>query len=280
MRSSLAVLVAFGVGGPVAGGCEPEVGAGTGPCGRTRDCPSGTICDLRVAQCVAEPEDGVYGTFECIIFEGELGDSGRSEIAAQFSVPSADPDDEPRADRWFLSDAAFCSVVESPGGSELVLYFWRQTDGLPGVTVSLSYDPSKRSFQVGMPESPYDTGSAHFDYTFENARQDLAISTSGSVDLDADPVVGARVRGFVDIGLQGLRPVTRPDVACDGLADCGQLAVAGESAAGGRTCGTFQGETARKCRVSCSSDAQCALLYSNTACSADGACYTLPEESD
>ena len=166
-----------------------ESGAETEKCTSTTSCKLGEVCNAATGACVAEPESGLIGSYECS-FEG--AGVGKSEVVGTFA-----------GTRYPLFNAVTCKLTAkvaivtvvglSAQGQELGSFTATVNLGriTPGAAIELFDNTATNPLAV------IDSGTL-----WKGQGEVIAVVQSGSVSYSALPSAGVSVSGFVNVALR------------------------------------------------------------------------------
>jgi hypothetical protein len=232
----------------VASACAPDQPVATTGCVSLTNCPLYQVCDRSSGTCIHEPPNRLLGAFNCAIVSPDAPDLTTLHVSEV--IANVDQD------RYALSLLVRCELDAKNDRVQFMLGTADTTGNELTITLTASKAKAGRN-TLGLALTDIARDGAILDNDTDYTRR--ATSTTGFLDLDTAPVIGATVSAYADITLfPAATPRTLFGEPCPhGIADCGEL----EGRAGGASgCDEFQDRPGHSiCNRICQGDGDCAI---------------------
>lgn len=197
-------------------GCSSEDGGGTTPsndtCKQTSDCPLGQVCRMPAGKCDAEPTDGVVGRFSCVL--GSQSEAGSTDVTGSLGDVKLNVNGVSRclkdASKGNVSVDMLSSTVL--GQKQYMVRVYLAPEQAATKEVTLGPGAATPSPNAGVVAQYDDAG---------NFQRTIGFTSAGRVSLDAPPVEGQELSGYVEATFVPSRQGTVVGEPCPrGAADC------------------------------------------------------------
>jgi hypothetical protein len=232
--------------------CDTDPTVPSAGCTETAMCPLGQLCNTVEGACVPEPEDGFAGFFSCTLYDDASHPIDPNDLSSITDVVGTlGPTRYP----FYLDVGCTAYTKQNPpflGLSFDTIPLGDQSDSLvvmvPWPTpTELDIQRATTDGQIG---SGYVVGNLSSDSTYAPR---LGFLTGGHLHLDAAPVPGTTLTGYLDVTADAT-PAQQPPL----LSDCSMVGVAACGPTMGATCSTFAtGGSSSVCTFPCQSQADC-----------------------